>query len=63
MAGSIAPQRVPIIKPSSGVRPIDVSTAMPWSIALIEQPLPRWQVISLRSSIGSSRNAAARSEM
>ena len=63
MAGSMAPQRVPIMRPSSGVRPMDVSTATPWSMALMEQPLPRWHVMSLRSSIGSSSTAAARSEM
>ncbi len=63
MAGSTAPQRVPIIRPSSGVRPMDVSTATPWSMADIEQPLPRWQVMSLRSSSGSSSTTAARSEM
>ena len=41
IAGSMAPQRVPIIKPSSGVRPMEVSTATPWSMAEAEQPLPR----------------------
>ena len=63
MAGSIAPQRVPIIRPSSGVKPIEVSTATPWSMALMEQPLPRWQVMSFKSSNGSSSTTAARSEM
>ena len=63
MAGSMAPQRVPIIKPSSGVRPMDVSTATPWSMADAEQPLPRCSVISFRSSSGSSSTTAARSEM
>jgi len=32
-AGSITPQRVPIINPSSGVSPIVVSTLLPWRMA------------------------------
>ncbi len=63
IAGSMAPQRVPIIRPSRGVRPMEVSTATPWSMAEMEQPLPRWQVMSFRSSKGSSMKAAARSAM
>ena len=42
---------------------MEVSTATPWSMALMEQPLPKWQVMSFRSSSGSSSTAAARSEM
>ena len=63
MAGSMAPQRVPIMRPSSGVRPMDVSTATPWSMALMEHPLPRWHVMSFNSSSGSPKTAAARSEI
>ncbi len=63
MAGSMAPQRVPIMRPSKGVSPMEVSTATPWSMAEMEQPLPRWQVMSFKSSMGSSMKAAARSEM
>ena len=47
--GSTPPERVPIIKPSRGVKPIDVSITLPWSTAAIDEPLPRWQVIILRS--------------
>ena len=36
------PQRVPIIRPSSGVRPIVVSRHTPSSMAASEAPLPRW---------------------
>ena len=46
-AGSMSPQRVPMSSPSSGVKPIDVSTERPRSMAATEQPLPRWQVTSL----------------
>ena len=61
IAGSMAPQRVPIIRPSSGVKPIVVSTGTPWSTAVMEQPLPRWQVIRRISLKSSPRIAAARS--
>src|SRR5659263_675323 len=44
---SISPERVPIINPSSGVNPIDVSTDSPYLIAQTDAPLPRWQVITL----------------
>ncbi len=46
MPGSASPERVPITKPSSGVKPRLVSTERPRSTAVIEQPLPRWQVMS-----------------
>jgi len=39
--GSISPQRVPIINPSRGVKPIEVSIDFPLSIAVIEAPFPR----------------------
>ena len=45
MAGSMSPERVPITRPSSGVKPIEVSTERPFSTAVMEAPLPRWQVI------------------
>ena len=44
------PPRVPITSPSSGVRPIDVSTDSPFSIAHAEQPLPRCTVMMFVSS-------------
>ena len=50
IAGSIEPERVPIIIPSRGVRPIVVSKHLPPLIAEIDEPLPRWQVTILSSS-------------
>ncbi len=54
MAGSIEPQRVPIISPSIGVKPIVLVSATPARTALAEQPLPRWQITSRASSRLSS---------
>ena len=54
------PERVPIMIPSSGVKPIVVSMLLPPLTAASEQPLPRWQVISFSSSIGRSSRRAAR---
>ena len=48
--GSMSPQRVPIISPSSGVMPIDVSIDLPPLMAHAEQPLPRWSVMMFVSS-------------
>ena len=57
---STSPQRVPMISPSAGVKPIVVSTERPWSTAQSDEPLPRWQLTS-RSSFGRRfRNCAAR---
>ena len=50
IAGSRSPERVPMISPSSGVRPIDVSTHLPPIDAEIEAPLPRWQTITFAVS-------------
>ena len=47
--GSMSPLRVPIISPSSGVMPMEVSTDLPPLIAPAEQPLPRWRVMMLIS--------------
>ena len=41
---STSPVRVPIINPSSGVRPIEVSMHLPPSTAETDAPLPMWQV-------------------
>ena len=41
IAGSISPLRVPITKPSSGVKPIEVSTHLPFLTAVIDAPLPK----------------------
>ena len=57
---STSPQRVPMISPSAGVKPMVVSTERPWSTAQRDEPLPRWQLTS-RSSFGRRfRNCAAR---
>ncbi len=56
--GSIEPERVPIITPSSGVMPIEVSAERPASTAVTEQPLPRWATTS--RGPGRFRSAAAR---
>ena len=37
--GSTVPLLVPIGKPSWGVKPIEVSTALPFAVAVIEEPL------------------------
>jgi len=39
-AGSMLPERVPIVTPANGVKPIEVSTDSPPSIAAIDAPLP-----------------------
>ena len=49
-AGSMEPQRVPMIRPSSGVKPIVVSTTRPSRTAHSEEPLPKWQLTSLPAS-------------
>jgi hypothetical protein len=46
------PQRVPMTRPSRGVKPIEVSTDRPPATAVMLAPLPRWQVMSLSFSIG-----------
>ena len=61
IAGSIEPLRVPIISPSSGVRPIVVSTLFPFFTAVAEQPFPRCAVTIPWSSAGSPvRRSASR---
>ena len=56
------PERVPITTPSSGVRPIVVSTHSPFTTALMEEPFPRWQTITLELSLSRPRNSTARLE-
>ena len=41
------PTRVPMIIPSSGVKPMEVSTHLPFWMAQMELPAPRWQVMIL----------------
>ncbi len=59
-AGSTSPERVPMTSPSSGVRPMDVSTHTPPRTAEAEAPLPRCSTITFTSSTGlpSSRAVA-----
>jgi hypothetical protein len=40
----MSPLRVPITKPSSGVRPMLVSCDAPPSTAATEAPLPKWAI-------------------
>ena len=54
------PQRVPMTSPSKGVKPMVVSTEWPPRMAVMLAPLPKWQVISLRSAGGFFRNSAPR---
>ena len=52
------PQRVPMGRPSRGVRPMEVSTHTPATEQEMEEPLPRWQVMTL--ALGSPRSFRAR---
>ena len=58
--GSSVPVRVPIMKPSSGVRPMLVSMTLPFLMAVMEEPLPMWQVISFRSLMSLPMSSATR---
>ena len=62
IAGSISPLRVPIIKPSNGVKPIEVSILFPFSTAVTEAPLPKWQTMIFKSSRFFPRISPARFE-
>ena len=61
--GSIEPGRVPIMRPSSGVKPIVVATGFPDAIAVAEHPFPRCR-LTIRNPPGSrrSRSAARRAQ-
>ena len=60
MAGSMSPLRVPIIRPSRGVKPMEVSMDLPCSMAVTEAPLPRWQVMTFVFSGKRFRSSMAR---
>ena len=60
MPASMSPDRLPITSPSSGVRPMVVSTGRPPAIADAEAPLPRCSTIWFSDSRGEPRNSAAR---
>ena len=57
-AGSISPDRVPIKRPSRGVKPMDVSTLLPFETAAALHPLPRCTVMMFISERGLSRISA-----
>jgi hypothetical protein len=59
MDGSRSPERVPITRPSSGVKPMDVSTDCPLRMAVTEAPFPRCAITPSNSSTGRSSSAAA----
>ena len=59
---SRSPQRVPIGRPTSGVKPMDVSTHLPPSIAQMEEPLPMWHETIFSSSMGLPMSSAQREE-
>ncbi len=57
------PDRVAMTSPSSGVKPIVVSTDRPSRTAASDAPAPRWQVtIRGRASADRPRSSAARRE-
>jgi hypothetical protein len=60
MAGSQSPERVPMMRPSRGVRPIEVSKEQPSFTALIEEPLPMCAMIRLVLKGSWPRRTAAR---
>jgi hypothetical protein len=50
-------------RPSSGVRPMEVSTLLPFWMAHAEAPLPRWRTTSDVCSAGLRRKAATARRM
>ena len=58
IAGSMSPERVPMTMPSTGVRPMLVSTTRPPRMAAMLQPLPRWQVTIRDASDATPRSAS-----
>ena len=61
MAASMAPARVPMGRPSWGVKPMEVSMDLPNFTEQVEAPLPRWRLAMRSSSMGRPSRAAARS--
>ena len=55
---STSPARVPMTRPSRGVRPIVVSTDSPWRTQHIDAPLPRWRRIAFTDATGLPRARA-----
>src|SRR5947207_9855062 len=58
--GSTVPERVAITRPSSGVKPMVVSTERPPNTAASDAPAPRWQVTTLSPDCGRESISAAR---
>ena len=58
--GSTEPERVAIGTPSSGVKPIVVSTERPSRTAVTEQPPPRWQTTRRGTGTRSAAHATER---
>ena len=58
--GSTEPERVAITRPSSGVKPIVVSTERPPRTAASDAPAPRWHVTMRNSSCTRPASSAAR---
>ena len=54
------PDRVPIIRPSRGVSPIEVATDRPFRTAVTEQPLPRCATTRASREADRPSNSAAR---
>ena len=54
--GSTEPERVVIGTPSSGLKPIVVSTERPSRTAVTELPPPRWQTTSRGTRICSAHH-------
>ena len=61
MLGSTSPERVPITKPSKGVRPMLVSMDLPLRTAVMEAPLPKWAMTSFRLFLSAPKTLAASS--
>ncbi len=51
-----------MIMPSSGVKPMEVSTTLPSLMAVTELPLPRWQVMILEWLMSRPASLAPRWE-
>ena len=48
--GSMSPLRVPMMRPSKGVKPMLVSTDKPFLTAVTDAPLPKWAITMHNSS-------------
>ena len=60
--GSRLPERVAMTRPSSGVKPMVVSTERPSLTAASEAPAPRWQVTTRKPLRERPSSSAARRE-